>query len=156
MIREQYPGMANVIHNQILSMRTKRSITPILLALSLWFSGCSKEKIQTNLLVDAFTKGRWIVVIFTEGSADLTSQFSPYEFQFFENRTVQAIKGSAVITGTWEANIDTRTITADFPGTDPALDLLSDNWKIFNNTMTLVEANPVNTGRTAYLKLNRK
>jgi hypothetical protein len=137
-------------------MRTQKLITPILLALSLWFSGCSKEKIQNDLLVDAFTKGRWIVVIFTEGGSDLTSQFAPYEFQFFENKTVQAIKGAYVITGTWEANIDSRTISADFPGTDPALDLLSDNWKIFNNTLTLVEATPVNSGRPAYLKLNRK
>jgi len=137
-------------------MRTQNTVIPILLALSFCFSGCSKEKIQNDLLIQALTNGRWIVVFFTEGGSDLTSQFAPYEFQFFENMTVKAFQGSTTVTGTWEANIDARTITADFPGTEPTLDLLSDNWKIFNNTMAQVEANPVDTRRTAYLKLNRK
>jgi hypothetical protein len=33
---------------------------------------------------------------------------------------------------------------------------LNDTWLIYNNTFTLVEANPLNTSRNAYLKLNKK
>lgn len=118
--------------------------------------GCSKESVQQNLLVDAVTNGRWIVVAFTEGSNDVSSEFSPYEFQFYQNNTVQAINGSTVITGSWVADINARTISASFPGSNTTLNRLNDNWKIFNNSFTLVEANPVNTARTAYLKLNKK
>jgi hypothetical protein len=33
---------------------------------------------------------------------------------------------------------------------------LNDTWKVYNNTLTIVEANPTNTGRSAYLKLIKK
>lgn len=145
----------SVIRYQNLTMKRRNTAAVILLAITFAFSGCSKEK-QTNILVDAVTNGRWVVVAFTEGGTDVSPEFNPYEFQFFENNTVQAIQGPNIVTGSWTANIDARTISANFPGTNSTLNRLNDNWKIINSTMTLVEANPVNTGRTAYLRLTKK
>jgi hypothetical protein len=123
---------------------------------SLTVMNCSKENIQKNILVDAITNGRWLVTEFTENASDYTPNFNVFEFQFYENGTVQAIEGSNITNGTWVADINTRTITASFSGTNLTLGKLNDTWKIINSTLTLVEANPVNTSRNAYLKLNKK
>lgn len=117
---------------------------------------CSKEEIQKDLVVSAMTNGRWLVQQFTEAGTDVSSEFSPWEFQFLENGQVQAISGATVITGTWIADANARTISSTFPSGNATLLRLNDNWRIFNNTFTLVEANPVSGSRTAYLKLVKK
>ncbi|MGB4772434.1 MAG: hypothetical protein WBP58_13285 [Chitinophagaceae bacterium] len=128
----------------------------ILLPAGLLLNGCSKEDVQKDIILKAMTSGRWIVSTFTETGSDFSADFTPWEFQFFENETVQAIKGTTTITGSWTANVDARTITASFPAGDATVTRLNDTWLIYNNTFTLVEANPLNTSRNAYLKLNKK
>jgi hypothetical protein len=56
----------------------------------------------------------------------------------------------------WVELLIARTITATFPSGDATVARLNDTWLIYNNTFTLVEANPLNTARNAYLKLNKK
>jgi hypothetical protein len=128
----------------------------ILLPAGLLLNGCSKEDVQKDIILKAMTSGRWIVSTFTETGSDFSADFTPWEFQFFENETVQAIKGTTTITGSWTANVDARTISANFPLGDATVARLNDTWLIYNNTFTLVEANPLNTSRNAYLKLNKK
>jgi hypothetical protein len=128
----------------------------ILLSAGLLLNGCSKEDVQKDIILKAMTSGRWIVSTFTETGSDFSSEFTAWEFQFFENETVQAINGGTTITGSWRANADARTITATFPSGDATVVRLNDTWLIYNNTFTLVEANPLNTARNAYLKLNKK
>ena len=139
-------------------MKRTRQIIPILIILlsSFLVNSCSKEKIQQNIIVDAVTNGRWLVTQFTEGTTDVTSEFTPFEFQFYENGKVDAINGSTITSGTWTANVDAKTISSTFPGTNTTLNRLNDTWKIFNSSLTLVEANPLNTSRVAYLKMNKK
>ena len=128
----------------------------ILLPAALLVNGCSKEDVQKDIILKAMTNGRWIVSTFTETGSDFSTAFTPWEFQFSENETVQAINGTTTITGSWTANVDARTITAAFPPGDTTVARLNDTWLIYNNTFTLVEANPLNTARNAYLKLNKK
>ncbi len=128
----------------------------ILLPSGLLLQGCSKEDVQKNIILQAMTSGRWIVSVFTESGTDYSSDFTPWEFQFYENGKVEAIKGATLISGTWTANVDARTITSNFPPDDATVARLNDTWLIFNNSFTLVEANPQNTTRNAYLKLNKK
>lgn len=128
----------------------------ILLPTGFLLNGCSKEDVQKDIILKAMTSGRWVVSTFTETGSDFTAEFTPWEFQFFENETVQAINGGTTITGSWTANVDARTITATFPSGDATVTRLNDTWLIYNNTFTLVEANPLNTARNAYLKLNKK
>lgn len=139
-------------------MTRKHLITLILIILpaAIWLAGCSKEDVQKNIIIQAMTSGRWVVTTFTESGSDYSGDFTPWEFQFYENGTVQGIKGSTTINGTWTANPDARTITSAFPAGDATLTRLNDTWLIFNNTFVLVEANPLNTARNAYLKLNKK
>jgi hypothetical protein len=117
---------------------------------------CSKSTIETNIITDAITNGRWVVAQFKEGSIDYTSQFTPYEFQFENTGTVTAYKNNNTTSGIWIADIPTRTIYSQFPLTNDTLKKLNDTWKVYNNTLTIVEANPTNTNRTAYLKLIKK
>jgi hypothetical protein len=122
----------------------------------IWSSGCSKSTLETNIITDAITNGRWIVEQFKEGSIDYTSQFTPYEFQFENAGTVTAYKNNNTTSGIWIADIPTRTIFSQFPLTNDTLKKLNDTWKVYNNTLTIVEANPTNTNRSAYLKLIKK
>ncbi len=128
----------------------------VLMVIAISVAHCSKEETQQNIIIQAMTNGKWQVQQFTENSIDVSSEFSPYLFQFYENGQVQAINGSTIITGTWAADPQARTITSSFPSGNSTLKRLNDTWKIFNNTFSLVEANPTNTTRSAYLKLVKK
>jgi len=131
-------------------------IWAIVLILPLAWTACSKEDIQRAIAVDIVTNGRWIVQSFQEGAQDLTTEFSPYEFQFYENGTVSAISGSTVINGTWSANIDAKTISASFTTSVTTLQRLNDTWKITDSSTREVDAISTNTARAAYLRLVKK
>jgi hypothetical protein len=128
----------------------------VLLIIAISVAHCSKKEVQKNIIIQAVTNGHWMVQQFTENKIDVSSEFQTYEFQFYENGTVQAISGSVITNGTWTANPDERTITSVFPTGNDTLKRLNDTWRIFNNSFTLVEANPTNVARTAYLKLIKK
>jgi hypothetical protein len=130
----------------------------LLVMISISIAHCSKtvEELQKNFVIDVMTKGKWTVQVFTENSADFSSEFTPYEFQFFENGNVQGIRSGAVANGTWAGDAGARTIFSIFPAANDTITKLNDTWKITNSTATLVEARPFNTGRNAYLKLVKK
>ncbi|MDX2045392.1 MAG: hypothetical protein SFU87_01315 [Chitinophagaceae bacterium] len=128
----------------------------VLTAISIAHCAKKKEEIQKNIVIEAMTSGRWIVQGFTENSVDVSSEFTGYEFQFYENGTVQGIKSSATTDGSWLGDPSAMTIFSSFPSGNDTLKRLNDTWKIINNTFTLVEARPTNTNRTAYLKLVKK
>jgi hypothetical protein len=140
----------------------KKLFTPpfalILLLISITIAHCAKkvEEVQKDLVIQAMTSGRWVVQAFSENGTDLSTEFGPYEFQFFENGTVQGINGAAVTNGTWVGDANALTIFSNFPSASDPILRLNDTWKITKNSMSLVEAKPVNTGRTAFLKLVKK
>ena len=128
------------------------------MALAIGFAHCSKtkEKLAQDFVVKAMTSGRWLVQVFKESSTDVTSEFTGYEFQFYENGTVQGINGTSITTGTWVGNATELTIYSNFPVANDTIKRLNDTWKIKNNTMSMVEANPSSGSRIAYLKLVKK
>jgi hypothetical protein len=128
----------------------------VVLIIAISVAHCSKKEVQKNIIIEAMTNGKWVVQQFTESTLDVSSEFTTYEFQFFDNGTVQGIQGSVITYGTWTANPDARTISSIFPNGNDTLKRLNDTWKIFNNSFTMVEANPSNISRTAYLKLVKK
>lgn len=130
----------------------------ILVLISITIAHCAKKKeeIQKDLVIQVMTTGKWKVEVFSENNIDVSTEFASYEFQFFEDGTVKGINGSVITTGTWVGNASALTIYSNFPvGSDTIL-RLNDTWKITNNTLSLVEAKPQNTSRTAYLKLVKK
>jgi hypothetical protein len=115
-----------------------------------------KEDLARRFIISAMTDGRWLVDKFTEDTEDITASFSGYEFQFEEDGKVYAILGTSQEEGTWVGDVNALTIFSNFPGAIAPLSSLNDTWKITNNTTKLVEAEPVNTTRKAYLKLVKK
>ena len=130
----------------------------ILIIISISIAHCAKtvEDIKKDFVIEVMTSGRWVVETFSENSVDLSTDFGPYEFQFFENGTVQGINGAAVTNGNWVGDAGALTIYSNFPSGNDTIIRLNDTWKITRNTLNLVEARPVNTGRNAFLKLVKK
>ena len=151
-------NLINSVNNSLGTM--KKLLSPafvlVLLTIAISVAHCSKEEIQENLITRAMTDGQWVIQQFTENSQDYSSEFTPYVFQFYENGQVKAINGTTNITGTWTGDANARTIKATFPSVNNTLQRLNDTWQIFNNTLTMVEANPTTPSRSAYLKLVKK
>jgi hypothetical protein len=84
----------------------------LLLIISISIAHCAKKKeeIQKDLVIQVMTSGRWLVQNFSENTTDVTNEFTNYEFQFFENGTVQAINGTVITSGTWVGNANPLTI----------------------------------------------
>ncbi len=116
----------------------------IFIAVSLiLLTGCKKaiEKKAEDAILKAMTDGQWAVTSFTTNGTDITSDFSAYKFQYFDNYTVNAIKTGVVEkTGTWQGDVNTMSISADFPNTLNPLLLLNGTWHITDNSWTYVRA----------------
>ena len=79
------------------------------LFLLLFFFSCNKEEMAKNAVMNAMTTGYWKVASFTNGTADVTSDFDTYKFQFKENLTVDAIHNTMVEkTGNWTADPNSK------------------------------------------------
>lgn len=112
------------------------------------FSSCKKaaEHILQDAVISAMTNGQWVVTSFTDNGSDITSSFSGYKFQYYSNKTVDAIKnGTVEETGSWDGSATTMTTWANFPGASFPLDLINGTWHIDNNSWTFVVASQ-NTG----------
>lgn len=123
------------------------------------FVGCKKiqEDIGKQFIIKAMTDGRWTVSKFTEnGTDDVTDLFTGYEFQFMADGKVHSYYNADIKTGSWEGNTNNLTISSNFPGADDPLKKLNDVWKISNNTTKSVDGTPLNSSRTAFLKLVKK
>jgi hypothetical protein len=122
-------------------------------------TGCKKavEDNARRVLLDLMTNGRWMVQIFTEAGTDHSADYAAWEFQFYENGTVDGLNGTQKVSGTWSVDEVNYTIRSTFPvGSPSALMRLSETWNMTKTTLNYVEAKPSNTARTAYLKLVRK
>jgi hypothetical protein len=132
----------------------------ILIITSLLFmlTGCKKlvEEIQQDLVIKAMTDGQWKITSFTQNGNDITTDFSTYKFQYYSNKTVDAINnGSVEKTGTWDGNASTMTTSANFTGAVSPLSLINGSWKITNNSWTFVEANQTVGAETKTMRLDK-
>lgn len=106
-------------------------------------AGCGKtvEKIQEDMVIKAMVDGQWVVTTFIDNGTTVTASFMGYKFQYYSNKTVDAIKnGTLEKTGTWDGNASTMTTTANFSNVSNPLDLINGNWHIDNSGWTFVEA----------------
>ena len=119
-----------------------KKIILILLA-PLLLTACKKlvEKKAEDAILKAMTTGKWVITSFTTNGTDITSDFSGYTFQYFDNYTVDAIKnGSVEKTGTWQGDANTMSISANFTNVTNPLLLLNGTWHITDNSWTYVNA----------------
>ena len=104
-------------------------------------TSCKKmiEAAQEDIVIKAMVDGQWRVTQFKKGSVDVTSEFSPYMFQFRSDKTVEAIKGGSIESkGTWNGNATDRTIASSFSNAAPTVMLLNGTWQITKNSWTFV------------------
>lgn len=125
-------------------------------------TGCKKliqqtqEQIAEDLIVKAMTEGQWQVIGYNDG-AEFVGEFTEYRFQFKSNRTVDAIKNSAVeSTGSWQGDGYKQEIVADYPPTSSTtLQRLDGVWKIVASTWTSVKATQTINGKLTTLELKK-
>jgi hypothetical protein len=122
------------------------------------FSGCKKsiENAHEDLIIKAMTDGQWTVTSFTQNGSDITTNFSGYKFQYFSNKTVDAIKnGSVEKTGTWNGEASTMTTWANFTNAAAPLSLINGSWHIDNNSWTFVVATQTAGSETKTMRLDK-
>lgn len=119
---------------------------------------CKKavEKIAQDMIINAMTNGQWVITRFTQNSTDITTNFTGYTFQYYANKTVDAIKnGTTERTGTWDGNASTMTTYANFSGAPAPISLINGSWNITNNGWTFVEATQTNGSEVKTLRLDK-
>ncbi|HRA11460.1 MAG TPA: hypothetical protein PKX31_07295 [Chitinophagaceae bacterium] len=129
-----------------------------ILILSVLFSGCKKtiEQVQEDLVLKAMTDGQWQITNFINNGTTISADYANYKFQYFSNKTVNAIKnGTVEKTGTWDGNASTMTTSANFTGATYPLDLINGNWNITKNSWTYVEATQNIGVNTKFMRLDK-
>jgi len=120
---------------------------------------CKKtaEKIGEDLVIKAMTDGQWKITKFTQNGNDITSSFSNYKFQYYSNKTVDAIlNGTTERTGSWDGDATAMTTYANFPGAPSPISLINGTWNITNNGWTYVEASQTNGAEIKTLRLDKE
>jgi len=122
-------------------------------------TGCKKviEKKAETAIMNAMTDGQWIITTFISNGTNITTDFSAYQFQYFSNYTVNAIKsGTVENTGNWEGDVNTMSIFANFPNATNPLLLLNGTWHVTDNSWTYVKATMTIGNETRILRLDKQ
>jgi hypothetical protein len=134
----------------------KKLALPLLLLFL--FVSCKKaiEKKKEDLVIAAMTSGQWAITKFVYNSNTITTDFSPYKFQYYENKTVDAIKNGAVEkTGTWDGDASNMTTSANFTNVTAPLSLINGSWHIDDSGWTYVLASQNAGGETKTMRLDK-
>lgn len=126
--------------------------------LILLVSGCKKtiEKIKENAIISAMTDGQWVITNFVKNGAVITSDFSGYKFQYYKDRTVDAIKNGIVEKkGTWDGDPSAMTVSANFSNVVTPLSLINGTWHIDDNSWTYVVASQNSGTETMKMRLEK-
>ena len=126
---------------------------------TIFLASCEKtaEKIGEDLVIKAMTDGQWKITKFTQNGTDITSSFSGYKFQYYSNKTVDAIlNGVTERSGTWDGNASAMTTYANFPGATNPILMINGTWNITKNSWTYVEATQNNGTEVKTLRLDKQ
>ena len=111
---------------------------------------------QQDAVIKAMTDGQWKITSFTHNGSDVTSSFATYKFQYYSNKTVDAINNGVVEkTGTWDGNASSMTTSANFVNAVNPLNLINGNWHIDDNSWTFVKASQTIGTETKIMRLDK-
>src|SRR5262249_42190201 len=130
----------------------------IVIAISV-LTSCNKiiEKKAEDAIMKVMTDGQWVITSFTSNGSDITTDFSGYSFQFFDDYTVKALKnGTVAQTGTFQGDVSAMTISSNFPNAVNPLLLLNGTWHITNTSDTYVIANTTIGTEIRTLRLDKQ
>jgi hypothetical protein len=137
----------------------KKSLLLSLIAITIISFSCKKaiEQKQKDIIVQAMTTGHWYVEQYLDTTTDVTGDFFGYEFQFYENGTVDGIINTSTKKGTWSSDITNYTITAAFPlSAGDTLKRLNYTWKITDSYLDYVKAKTTTVSGDNILHLRKK
>lgn len=121
-------------------------------------TGCKKsiEKVAEDLVIKAMTDGQWKITSFTNNGTNITADFANYKFQYYSNRTVDAINnGTVEKTGNWDGDANAQTTWASFVSANYPLQLINGTWHITRNSWTYVEATQTNGSEVKTMRLDK-
>jgi len=130
----------------------------LIVCLFLCVSGCKKtiEKIKENAIISAMTDGQWIITSFVKNGTVITSDFDGYRFQYYSNKTVDAIKNGIVEkTGTWNGDPNAMTVSANFSNASLPLTMINGTWHINDNSWTYVVASQTSGSDIMKMRLEK-
>ena len=112
---------------------------------------------EEDLVIKAMTDGKWVITSFKDNGTNITTDFAVYKFQYFSNKTVDAINnGTVEMTGNWDGNATNMTTWASFTNASYPLSLINGTWHIDNNSWTYVIATQVNGSETKNMRLDKE
>lgn len=135
-----------------------KKITVALVIILSFLASCKKtvQGIKEDLIIKAMTEGQWGITNFIHNGSNITTDFNTYKFQYYSNKTVDAIKnGSVEITGTWDGDASTMTTWANFNNATMPLSLINGSWHIDNNSWTFVVASQTVGSETKSMRLDK-
>lgn len=136
---------------------TMKAIFAFLFAMT-FLPGCKKaiQNLQEDAVIQALTNGQWKITNFVHNGNNITSDFSSYKFQYYSDKTVDAIKNDIVEKkGTWDGDASTMTTSANFAGAVAPLSLVNGSWKILNSSWTYVVASQTNGNEIKTMRLDK-
>jgi hypothetical protein len=136
---------------------TMKIAISFLLAASL-LTGCKKaiEEKKADLVIQAMTNGQWIITNFVHNGTIITTDFYGYKFQYYSDKTVDALKnGLLEKKGTWDGDASTMTTWANFTDVTNPLLLINGSWNIENSGWTHVVASQNINGETKTMRLDK-
>lgn len=119
---------------------------------------CKKDidKQKQDYVLGVLTGGRWFLDNYTLNDVDVTSNFSEYEFKFYENGKMDAITSSSVVSGTWSGDVTNLTFTVTLPTSDPKLVRLNYVWQWLKSNIGVVFAENVTPTQKISIRLKKK
>jgi hypothetical protein len=93
-----------------------------------------------DYVIALLTSGNWYLQLYTENGLNFTSDFEGYDFKFYENGKMDAIRETFVLSGTWSGNILNETFTSAFPASGFPLNRLNQTWKVTDKYINAVFA----------------
>ncbi len=135
-----------------------RSFIGVCLIMSIFSCKKSIDKLKENYVLGVLTDGRWFLDNYTFNDADITSNFSEYEFQFYDNGKMDAINTTtaSVVSGTWSGDVDHLTFTVSLPTSDPKLLRLNYVWQWLKSNIGVVFAENVTATQKISIRLKKK
>jgi hypothetical protein len=122
------------------------------------FNSCkkTKEQLAEDAIISAMTNGQWTMTQFTVNGTDNTADFTGYKFQYYKDRTVDAIKNGVVEKkGNWDADALARTTQANFTNVSNPLLLINGTWNITDSGWTFVKATQTVGSTVKTLRLDK-
>jgi hypothetical protein len=136
-----------------------RKLLIIILAAG-FFTGIScKKKVDKkieNYIIEIMVDGKWYMYEYIEDGLDITYEFDGYEFQFYDNETVDAVVSTTKTKGTWKGDLNNLSITSNFPTATSPLNKLNNTWKIYDSYTNAVFAESTVGSVTSKMKLVKK